>query len=428
MEGSGLKGQSRNAQTLQYWTPKWALNARKNGPLVERDFRKENINKWGYPDGISLERIPKRLGRGAVVVAGGASLNWVAQDLKALQEEGLDIICGISTLSVCLHHDVKPFAVVCVDANKVVWDEQVKEWAPKIEALQIPLILHPCVDPVVARSWPGPRWWFLPEQVGVPIFDIMHTFYPEITCHMLNAGCVANSQVEICDLLGHKFIFLAGVDFGFTEDMFGATLYRPDGSSWERHHYLVWSNNLRLTDSGTYTTEEMLAYQMNFHLVVRMNYTQVARLTPHPGREAGIMREIPLAIVDEVLKNWEGVASSLWLSEVQIVERANLYLRAQGMDLCINEKGQPQLMFFAENDPTLMPTCALLRDERQKALEQQKKEEQQKQPKSNPHVEVPEHLINRQSPMPSSQGVMQVRMTQEQLQEMLNSGAARPVQ
>jgi hypothetical protein len=39
MEGEGLKGKSRNQQTVEYWQGTWAQNARKNGALVEEDFK-----------------------------------------------------------------------------------------------------------------------------------------------------------------------------------------------------------------------------------------------------------------------------------------------------------------------------------------------------------------------------------------------------
>ena len=417
MEGENLRGQSRNQQTVTYWQGIWAKNTRANGPLIEADFKKENMAKWGYPDGLSLERIPKRIGRAGIVVAGGASLNWVAPHLKGLQDKGMDVLCGVSTISVCAHHGVVPLAAVSVDSNAVVWKEQVKEWAPWIKKHQVPLILHPAVDPTVAKRWPGPRWWFLPEQVGVPIFDVMPLMFPEVTCRMMNAGCVANTQVEVCDLFGHEAVFTAGVDFGFTEGMFGATLYKPDGSSWERHHYLVWSNTLRRTKGGMYTTEEMLSYKTNFHLVSRMNFTQVFRIGKGGHGEPGVMSEFPILAVEHLEQvGWRQASGPLLLSEVEICVRCETYLKSQQLLLAMGEKGV-QLMHFQEDDRTLIPTMQTVLDEYKKTKEEQARLK-----------EVGKVPVPRTSSITGGQqGALRVQLSPEKLEELLKSGAARQV-
>jgi hypothetical protein len=353
---------------------------------------------------VSLEKIPKRINRAAIVLAGGPSLNWIAPFLKELRDAGgIDIICGVSTISVCAHFDVVPLAAVSVDANAVVWKEQVKEWVPWIKKNQIPLILHPGSDPYLAKHWPGPRWWFLPQQIGVPIFDAMPFMYPEISCHMLNAGCVANTQMEIADLLGHKYVFTAGVDFGFTDGQYGATLYKADGSSWERHHYLVWRQMLRLTKNDVYTTEEMLSYRTNFHLVVRMNYTQTARLT-NGAREPGVLELFPRVEVRDLLTiGWPSIAKKHWLTEVQFVERCNKYLESQSIVLAQGDKG-PQLVHFGEDDPTMIPTMKGL-------MEAKKKEMADKAKQSMGDV----------SSLPAK-AMTTVKLSPEKLRELIESG------
>lgn len=405
MEGANLRGASRNKETVNYWTPKWAVNARKNGALVSRDFTKQNMKRWGYPDGLSLQRIPKRIGRAGIIVAGGASLNWIGPHLKALSESGMDIVCGVSTISVCGHYGVKPLAAVAVDSNDVVWDEQVAEWAPWIEENQVPLILHPCVSPKLASRWPGPRWWFLPEQVGVPVFDTLPHMFPEITCRMMNAGCVANTQLEICDLLGHEVVFTAGVDFGFTDLMYGATLYHPDGSSWDRHHYLLWNNVLRRSEQGVYTSEEMLSYRTNFHLVVRLNFTQVIRLTVD-GREPGILHRFPKVEVHEVVgQGWKRRSGPLLVSDEQFCKRASEYLSSQQLKIAMGDKGI-QLLHFAEDDPTLIPTSKKLIEEYQ----QKKKKEYEAKQGAGGKVEK------------KGEVVQTVHIPPEKLAELINMG------
>jgi hypothetical protein len=397
---------------VQYWTPIWARNAVENAPLIKRDFQKKNMEAWGYPDGIGLERIPKRIGRAGLVMAAGPSLNWVAPYLKRLQDGGMDIICGVSTISVCAHHGITPLAAVSVDSSDVVWKEQIEEWYDWLDEKQVPLVLHPGVNPVVASRWPGPRWWFLPEQVGVPIFDAMPAMFPQIPTKMLNAGCVANTQIEVCDFLGHKFLFTAGMDFGFTEGMFGATLYRPDGSSWERHHYLVWRNPVRMTKDGTYTTEEMLSYRLNFHLVIRMNFTQVARLTVGE-REPGIVTEVPKVRVDDVLeRGWEKIAEELWMDEEGIVKRCSGFLGKDNMVLAADDNGRPQVMHFADKDPTLIPLAKAVQAQRQAEAKKAREEEEKKEKKPEVKEEQP---------------VMRVKIQPEQLKEMLSRGVAVPV-
>jgi len=420
MEGENLRGQSRNKQTVQFWQGTWAKNARDNSLLVKQDFRKETMERWGYPDGISLERIPKRLRKAAILIAGGASLDWVGLYLEDLKRKEMDIVCGVSTLSVCAHFEVVPFAVVAVDSNAVVWKEQLEEWVSWVKKHQIPLILHPCVDPRVARGWPGPRWWFLPEQVGVPIFDAMPFMYPEITCRMLNAGCVANSQLEICDLLGYEVVFLAGVDFGFTEDKYGATLYKADGTSYERHHYLLWNNALRMTKKGVYTTEEMLSYRTNFHLVRRLNYTQAIRIGKEGHEEPGILDGVPIVNVEDLMRSsgWRQTVQGELLSEEQFATQCAEYLKEQGLTLAMEDKG-PQLMHFGGEDPTFIPTVQSVMDSRSRSSRSSRSGEAALPQKESMSC-VEKVRTGATSPGATP---MQIKMTSEKLQELLQSGA-----
>lgn len=187
----------------QYWTMITGNDV--EDPII--GLRQSLANLKNLNRCISLEPLKnqyrKQIG---IVVSSGPSLNNKLDDLKKLQDKAL-IVCADSALKKLLDHDIKPFAVACLERDEVNGEYLKNFDIPK----DIILVAPPLIIENSFNNYPGPL--ALIYKNGIPF-----TWLPQpVPLWSMGMSCAHLSLATLLHL-GCEKIGLVGQDLAYDRE------------------------------------------------------------------------------------------------------------------------------------------------------------------------------------------------------------------
>jgi len=322
-----------NEATLQKQLIHEELNSTMNWHgLVER------INNKTARD-VSFE--PKVNKIPAFVIGSGPSLD---HSIKFLKDWKGGIFCTTSHALTLMRHGIEPTHIIALDPFST-WEEiEGVDWSKT----KTKLIAQPGAWPTLIENWPNeillfiqtlgnPDSWYLRHQKimythrvdqGKGIRDPLFTFY--IPTEITVFACSPPVQMFMADMLGYGNIFLAGVDFAYSEKLDRFTSYtvkknENDLIEWEEHvHPFVYNDKMIKTKNGLWSDTIHIYYKKNMISAWRLS-NQTVYTTDH-----GSITEIPFMDIEKVLKH-QGVGDYFPAQSKQfIAHAAETYLAGVG--------------------------------------------------------------------------------------------------
>lgn len=347
----------RNYGVLRSWFPRWAWNTACNFAKIRQEFLREG-KRYALADYKHTCKGP------ALIVGAGPSFDKAAPFLKDWKGA---LFASESMASTCLYHGRDPEYIAVYDGHPSIHDlflnhegigDQILLAHPAINEKVINtwrgekryyVMMHlPSVDMREAflgffkeegddtlpddmtigelrtrvaeyDDNPDHGWWipFRSAMLRAILVGKNHMFgddfftainpilFSYIRTMILNAGCVVNNMIQCASFMGYSPIFLAGVDFGYPDDMHRATGYRHDehGEWAETKPFKVEAENIGRTlhrsNNGILTTEEQIEYKtamMDVYMQDVMNLWDCSE---------GIVTELPKTTIGEVIEHYE---------------------------------------------------------------------------------------------------------------------------
>jgi len=314
-----------------------------------------------------LREEPRMNGEPAFILGSGPSLDNSIEYLK--DWEG-GIICTTSHALTLMYHGIKPSHIVVLDPF-CQWSEiEGIDWSKT----RTKLVTHPGVWPDLLEHWPNDILLYR-QNLGrrEPFYSGTQkrmytrregfrdaTFHFLIRTELTIFACSPPAQLFVADILGYKRIYLAGVDFCFSEDkerFTGYTIKKPGYTiqnttigkpieippEWEKHEYPFEKKERHLLmDNGMYSEKVHLYYKKNFLSAIRLSMQEVYT-TDH-----GAITELPYVDVAKAVKTQGKTPSKRTPSKALQAQRIEKYLAYVGAYIIETSKG---LSFVESPDP-----------------------------------------------------------------------------
>jgi hypothetical protein len=351
MEGEIIRRANHSNQTtIDFWMPTWVKYAVQNWPWYQKRVKNYKKNKAVFGAGTfdnmtvsSLIRHPKEP---CIICGSGPSLDDMVPYMADFPGP---IICGATNLkTVTALSGRDPDYVCCLDSNENTIDsitDKCHKWPNTI------LVTHTCIHPKVLRAWTGKVKFFRPVQINNAFFEETLThMYPDIEVGFLNAGCTANTELELANFLGCWPIIMSGIDFGFVDGLSRCTQVESigienDKTVWETLKLppVIIKHMIRIADNGCPTTEEMIAYKQNFFLVARSDCPNIWTTSRGIITDKEVMGRIEPSQMKQHLKELQSNFKSYYVSAKDCEKKYDTVLGTMGVKLVHQKDGSMQV-------------------------------------------------------------------------------------
>lgn len=292
----------------------WVYNEHANHGFIRREFHEGHAL-----DMHDLGRLDNP--QPAIVIGSGPSLDHIAPLLPQWQGAIFASPSHMRILDAVGRH---PEYLVALDSST-----DVAEKLSGIEYHRTMLITHPSIDPGVLEMWgKRPKRYFLMQENG-EWSDVLPLAYPWIHSRIPNMGCVANSCIYMAHGLGYDPIFLAGVEFAFTDGKESFTRPIKKGNGWYRpgvQEEVDESKSWVFRENGVLTSSTNVFYKSILLANWKMFGMHLVTMAP------GIVTELPFADPETVVKaQGQMNPEQGYLSQDEISKRADAYTIPRGM-------------------------------------------------------------------------------------------------
>jgi hypothetical protein len=301
--------------------------------------------KAGTARDVSQE--PKANKTPAFVIGSGPSLDHSIQYLKDWKG---GIFCTTSHALTLMRYGIEPTHIVALDPFST-WEEiEGVDWSKT----KTKLVAQPGVWPTLIENWPNEILLYLQnlgrpdsyyatyqkrmythrEDQGKGIRDPLFVYY--IPTEITLFACSPPVQMFLADFLGYGNIFLAGVDFAYSETLDRFTSYtvkknENDIIEWEEHvHPFKFHDKMLKSNNGLYSETIHLYYKKNFLSAWRLS-KQTVYTTDH-----GAITEVPFVDIQKVIKHQGTMPKQ---SEAFVIHAVENYLAGVGAFIVDTNKG-----------------------------------------------------------------------------------------
>jgi hypothetical protein len=293
--------QRRNQSNIDAWLPVWFRHYRENLPVITEDFNQSDRNASSSPLPPWVERTDV-----AICCASGPSLNRIKPYIK--DWKGL-VICGPTNASLPAAHGRWPDYIVAVDANiETTIPVKRVQWSKHVN-----FVLPPLIHPEVVKACGDQRYWYVSRIQGDPrnpgkhhFNEYTHYLFGDIIkSYMLQAGCVGNQAIILCQMFNFikrfniEKIFLCGFDFAYVNEVFKCDGYTQPANrnyEWVEHKPgpIRTRANMRRSEHGLLTDRSMLGYKRSLYTMwYSLNCGEGAGRLNLYSLSEGILDEIP---------------------------------------------------------------------------------------------------------------------------------------
>ena len=302
--------------------------------------------------GLLQDLEDKHKGEPCLVLASGPTLDELMPLIKDWKG---GIICTFSQASTCLYYGRKPDYIIALDINHKPNDPPVPDgW----EGTDVPLILHPCMEPLFVQWWPGKKYYYRPIEPNTEFYtDTLRIAYEFITSFMYLFSCSTSAEIGIATLLGYDPIFLCGCDYGEVKESFrfhrwyyakgkmklGKEKWRNDQRGEER----VVVKKRIIAESGHITNHVKLYHLKSFMMILRLDKPRVI----NTSFDNILAQHIPTTEIRKVIEQQGEGFEELQLTVDQQIEISEDYLAKRGTFVI------PMKAVKADEDPLRFVEC-----------------------------------------------------------------------
>ena len=291
-----------------HWYPIWINNAMENYPLIKGEFNKKDR---------CLTSHPHPMGRPVLIIGRGPSAEKVGPLLKKWQHP---IFATFSNATFPIAHGVEPTYICGFDSFLTMERLRNHRW------IKSTLLTHPNVDPKMLKGWKYEKLYYRRVFPGMEFFELAFPLmFPMIRIGIQFTGSVVNNAISIANFLGFSPIFLIGCDLSWTDHKAtSCSNYQiaADGSLFISDSQPFTGNESQIFNiEGHYTDEKMLSFKEGlYHIWASDNASLI-------DCSDGILKELPQANIEDVIKNQGRGFQNLLKPPQQIVDAVNGYIK-----------------------------------------------------------------------------------------------------
>lgn len=338
MSSETIKDQKAyNASIRTSWLPIWTRNAVINYPFIKERFDEKHWDVFNFKSDFKIHKH-------AFVLGSGPSLD---RAIKVLDKWEGDIYCSSSQLLLLQAKGIVPRACFIIDS-----DPSMSYLVKEVDTKNIPLITNPCMDPEILKSWEGPIYFFRMYDPGDPLFaEFIPHIYQNIdnertrkegrtwgiNTHVLNGGCIVNTMCAVLPTFGVHRTFLAGVDYGFPNNVHRFTnVHLVDGEYVDMPARMITDEMAPMVgENGVKTDKVSTFYKYSTVMLWGMDKADIVTCSE------GLLTEFPYVSPEEVVEK-QGEVGVLVEPEERY-QRARKYLAKHNIFI-VNTKAAKKIM------------------------------------------------------------------------------------